>query len=315
MLEQAITHIANVAGDESIKIVVDAALKPVGTVITNGVRRYLYLRGDDLEELRIEVGRLRETLETFEEELRQRPGPSESEVNAEAQEPAFKSFSDRVFTIAANTTLESKRRLAGALMAQRLRVKTDTTEEILLRRALYTMEDLAENQLLVLAAAYLVLYGPALDADRQTFESRDALEAYLRPRYFALVRNLYDTLHFNEHEYGVLSSVGAVRLTDDGGAFLGRDSASPLEMWMLQHGVHQYDGLEGEWGTEESKNAFRARFPTIILLTRLGEGLSCNTADNRHRRLDDVILTPLGVTIGELVLQQLRGYAGTTAPM
>lgn len=313
MLEHAITHIASIAGDESIKVVIDAALKPVGTVITNAVRRRFHLRGDDIAEMRVEVERLEETLQTFERELHRRAvTAATAPMNAEAQEPSFSAFVDRAFTISANTTLESKRRLAGAFIARRLSLKTDSSEEIQLRRALSTMEDLTENQLLMLAAAHLVIFGPQLGAEHRSFESRDALEAHLQPRYFPVVHNLYDSLRFDEDDFSALASVGAARLLEDTGALLVHERASRLQMWMTQLGISAYDGLEGEWGSSESQDAFRARFPTITLLSKIAEGKSHYTKDNR-RRLDEVILT-LGITIGELVLQQLGGRDAAADP-
>lgn len=316
MLEHAIVHVANLLGDESIKLVADAALKPTADVVGRSLRHFLHLRGDKLEELELEVGRLRDTVETFQEELghvRDAVGPDA--VNAESREPAFKDFASQAFSVAATTTLESKRRLAGIMIARRLGVKTDSREDILLRRALSAMQDLTENELLMLAAAHLVIFGPSTDVEHDTFGSRDELEAFLRPRYQHLAQYLYDQLRFDEDDFGTLASVGAARIKDDTGALLlESDSASPLDMWSIQHGVDQYDGLEGEWGTQDSGDAFRRRFPTVILLRRLSEGKSRLTPDNR-RHLDDVILTSLGVTIGELVLQQLlsRGADANTA--
>lgn len=141
-----------------------------------------------------------------------------------------------------------------------------------------------------------VNFGPALDPANTTFSSRDALETYLRPRYLEVVQQLFDTLHLDEHEYGVLASVGAIRLNDQPEAMQGiREHASSIEMWQLQHGVQQYDGFEGDWGSKEAAQAYHARFPTLTLLERLGEGTTRNSPDSQHRRLDDVILTKLGV--------------------
>jgi hypothetical protein len=77
---------------------------------------------------------------------------------------------------------------------------------------------------------------------------------------------------------------------------------------MQIQGVSPYDGIEGEWGTEESHEAFRRRFPTIFTLRALGRRPN-GSITHQGRRLDGVIMTPLGSTIAELVLDQLLGVA------
>ncbi|MHB8355439.1 MAG: hypothetical protein ACYDDQ_01975 [Vulcanimicrobiaceae bacterium] len=300
-------HIVSVAGDESVKVFFDAALRPVATVVTNAVRRRFHLPGDDIEELRLEIQRIDETLETLGYELQQRTrdGVTAEQLNAEAAQPSFKRFAERAFDVAANSTLESKRRLAGSLIARRLQVHTDTKEEIQLRRALFTIEDLTENQLRMLAAAHLVIFGPPLDPEHATFTSRDALEACLKLRFSSLIHELYDTLRLDEDDFGALASVGALRLTEDSRALLFHEHAPAFDMWMQQRGVDPYDGLEGDWGSAESHDAFRTRFPTVNLLSALAAGKSRSNTGENIRRLDDLLLTPLGEAIAQLVLQQM----------
>jgi len=70
----------------------------------------------------VEMDRLKDTISTLSAELAQvaRAGADWHFIGEEAKEPSFRRFVEDAFDISTGTTLESKRLLAGALIARRL---------------------------------------------------------------------------------------------------------------------------------------------------------------------------------------------------
>jgi hypothetical protein len=213
---------------------------------------------------------------------------------------------------AAASRAPSKRLMLGRLIARRLQVRTETAEELALRRALRVARDLTESQLLLLAAAILVQRLPATDVPQ--FDSRDAAEAWLRAYCGPALQGLVPRVPWDSDDFEVLASDGAI-LVDAQPTFEGNFGRhrDDVEHWLYVHGVSPYDGLEGEWGTRESHALFRARFPTIVALKRLASNGRTSEAEGQDliaRRVDDAVPTPLGARLGIMVLQQLRMPAG-----
>lgn len=308
MLPDLFVHVANVVGDESVKAAVDATLRPVTDMLSKQIAKCLGISLDDADEdsLRVEIDRIKESMESFQaamENLQHDRNTNWARIEEEAREPAAAKFVRMAVDIAANTTLESKRLLAGTLIAKRLQAATDSDEEILLRRALDAIEDLTENQLQLLAAASLVQSPRISWQPSSENPSRDEVESALS-RLLPLACRFLDTLDFGEDQFGTLASVGAIRLNDDTGALIVSESAEPFDAWMQLRGVDPYDGIEGEWGTKESHDMFTRRFPTISTLRALGAKPN-GSETHQGRRLDDIIMTPLGWTIAQLVLDQM----------
>lgn len=318
-MHDPILHIINVAGDESIKALVDATLRPVTDMVSRQIAKYFGLTLDadtDAESMRVEVDRIKETMATFQaamQDLQRDRSTDWMRIAEESREPSAAKFVRRAVDVSANTTLESKRFLAGLLIAKRLQTATDSDDEILLRRALDAIEDLTENQLQLLAAASLVQSPRTPWTPTSETPSRAEAESALSP-LLPIARRFIDTLNFGEDQFGTLASVGAIRLHDDTGSLIVSESAEPFDAWMQIRGVSPYDGIEGELGTNESHEAFRRRFPAISTLRALGakpEGSSMH----QGRRLDGVIMTPLGWTIAQLVLDQLLGQSQSPLPL
>jgi hypothetical protein len=306
MLHDLAIHVANLAEDESVKVVIDAVLRPFGEVVTRQVAKRFHLRSqdDDLDSMKIEMTRIQEMLSAMKAEFERMGiyGAAWEQARAEVQEPSVRRFVDAATDVSADTTLESKRLLAGVLVARRLVVATDSDEEILLRRTLVTIQDLSENQLRLLAAAVLV-QAPPVGPEMLPFPRRDDAEAYLRREYLKLATELISTLQFGKADFGVLASVGAIRLKEEGNALLISEDVNPYEQWVQRNCGDLYEVLEGDWGTTASHEAYARRFPTITMVGQIAAG--AQDSDNFGRRLDSIMMTPLGTMIGELVFDQL----------
>lgn len=317
MLHHLIVHVADVAGDEGVKSIVDASLRPVTDMITRQVARHFGITpgsNEEIASLRTEMDRVKETVASFEAvmgAIQRDPNTDWARIRREAEEPATAKFVRKAIDVSANTTRESKRLLAGALIAKRLQTATDSDEEILLRRALYAIEDLTENQLQILAAASMVQDPRTSWQPTSENPSRDEAERALLP-LFSTARRFLDILDFGEDQFGTLASVGAIRLHNDTGAIIAYESADPFDAWIQLKGVSPYDGIEGDWGSNESHKRYRQRFPTISTIRALAAKPN-GSEIHQGRRVDGVILTPLGWTIAELVLDQLLSPAPTSS--
>lgn len=106
-------------------------------------------------------------------------------------------------------------------------------------------------------------------------------------------------------------SIGAIRLKDDTNALLLSDDVNPFDQWVQRNCGDVHEVLEGEWGSNESHEAYRKRFPTLTLLDALASGRG--RGERFGRRLDSAILTPLGAMIGGLVFDQLLAARDVTA--
>jgi hypothetical protein len=311
-LHQIALHVVNVAGDESVKVVVDAALQPAKDLVRREVARRFGLAVDDPGEVRIlklEFERVKETVAALSATLTERAAenPNWKTITDEADEPSTRRFVSDAFDASASTTLESKRMLIGVLIARRLEAKTDSDEEILLRRALTTVEDLSENQLRILAAASLVQM-PPIHREQIFFPSLDAAEKYLHDAYFRVARQLKNTLWLDEDEFGALVSVGAVRLQDEGNALVVSEDAPPFDQWL-----HQFvKGPDAAMLAVGSDADFGKRYPTIVLFQTLASGWQ-RGEHNSPRRLDSIRMTPLGTYVAHVVLRRLTGW-GTSPP-
>lgn len=160
-------------------------------------------------------------------------------LSEETKEPGFVHLVDETLDASARLTLESKRLLAGKLIARRLEAKTDSAEEILLRRARSAMNDLTEEQLRLLAATTLIQNIP-LDDDGpkvQRFATRDDAEAYLRKNYFGLARRLKNTAFWTADDFETLVSIGAIRIPASDSGLRVRSKANAIESWLLRNGV------------------------------------------------------------------------------
>lgn len=303
-------HITNVVGDKIVGFVVEKTLGKIGSLVTGVFDRHKAEaeKGGDPERLEIEVERLLETVASLQASIAHNaPNWNWDLASEEASEPAFAQFVDEAMDAAAASRVPSKRLMLGLLIARRLQVRTETVEELALRRALHVARDLTESQILLLAAALLVQRLPTDGVEH--FGSRDAAEAWLREYCGSALEQLIARVPWDSDDFDVLASDGAIlmdpkpRSEDEFGAQL-----DYVAHWLHVHGVSPYDGLDGEWGTKESHALYGARFPTIVNLNRLARnGTSDEPAQafvSRH--IADVPLTPLGVQLAYVVFDQLR---------
>jgi hypothetical protein len=176
-----LSHLANVAGDKVIGLFVEKTLGKIGSAVTRGFDRHKAEAEEsgDPERLDMEVERLSETVASFQASItHDAPNWDWNLASEEASEPAFTQFVDEAMDAAAASRVASKRLMLGRLIARRLQVRTESVEELALRRALRVARDLTESQLLLLAGALLVQRLPTDGVPH--FGSRDAAEFWLR---------------------------------------------------------------------------------------------------------------------------------------
>ncbi len=306
-----VTHLANVVGDKIVEFFVDKTVGKVGALVSGLFEKHKSQAAatGDPQRLETEVARLSETVAALHAAVEQgaQAGWDWNVVHEEASEPAFAQFVEEAMDAAASSPAPSKRLMLGWLIARRLQMRTESAEELALRRALRVVRDLTESQLLLLAAAVLVQWLPSEGVPQ--FDSRDAAEMWLRSYCHSALQPLVERVPWESADFDVLASDGAIlidaRPTFEGNFGSHRDD---VEQWLYVHGVSPYDGLEGEWGTSESHALFHARFPTIVGLKRLARNGRSDDMSNDlvARRVDDAALTPLGGQLGSMVFDQLR---------
>lgn len=306
-----IGHLASTVGDKIVEFVVEKTLGKVFTVVSSafGKHKAAAEASGDPDRVQAEFERLSDAVSALEAAVVLQARDWDWRLaDEEASEPAFAQFVDEAMDAAAASRTPSKRLMLGRLIARRLQVRTETPEELALRRALRVARDLTEAQLLLLAAAVLVQRLPSADVPQ--FDSRDAAEAWLRTYCGPALDAFVARLPWDSDDFEVLASDGAI-LMDAQPSFEGNFGThhDRVEQWLYMHGVSPYDGLEGEWGTKDSHALFRARFPTIVALKRLASNGRVRDAEDREfiaRRVDDAVLAPLGAQLGVMVFQQLR---------
>jgi len=309
--------IATAIKDGAVKLLAEAALRKTGDVVW-GVLTHRKSHAEavgDPDRLQAEISRLDETIASLHSEVQRLAGTHVNwkAIDLEASEPSFESFVEDALEMSASSPTESKRLMLGRMIVERLRVEADTSAEIHLRRAMSMLRDLTEDQLLLLASAVLVQYIPGEDKHIVSKDwSRDAAETWLRENYFEVVRRLKNAPYWQSDDFEALASVGAIRMDLQAqSSVLGREShASSIEQWLYARGVSPYDGFEGELGSEASAKAYAKRFPMLAKLERLTAGGRASEGKPHMwspRRLDEIVLTPIGEALGTFVLEQLTG--------
>ena len=211
--------------------------------------------------------------------------------------------------VAATSRAESKRLIAGRLIAQRLQVTTDSAEEMLLCRALRTLRELTEPQLLALSAVEFV---QRLSDSKVLLNTYDDAEAWLQEHHGHLISYWVSRERWSESDLETLASVGALRMEVQpySNNLIIEGRADALDQWLHVSGVNTHEMLTPDAGSLEWQDRNARRFPAIGNLRNLitGKTVAENVASEvpEHRRLDAVVCTPLGRALGDLALQQLR---------
>ncbi len=313
----AFVGLAHILGDAAVRVAAESALRKAASLIQEAIRRrkaHAESMGDPLR-ASIEAERVDETTTTLTSDIEMLVAePVDwSAIDAEASEPAFERFVEDALAQSAEATIQSKRLLLGKMIAARLSTKTDSPQERSLRRALVILPDVTEEQLKLLAAAVLVQNLPISKAHEQSpFKSRDEAEAWLHQSVFAVARRLKNTSFWTAADFEALDSLGCIRIPQPASPSetFGGSRSTSVDHWLTLHGVSPYDGLEGEWGTADSHEKFRNRFPTISLLNTLIAGGRSFKSKNQMLwawPIDTIVLTPVGESIGLSVLGQLAG--------
>ncbi len=263
------------------------------------------LAANDPNRAETEAERMAQVIDSFNSTLGDRlPSIDWRQCEEEASDPAFAQFVEDATTIGADTTVESKRLLLGRLIADRLQVRNDSSDERLLRRSLTAVRDLSQDQLRLVAAITLTSSVP-IDDPFLTFASRDEAEAYLKRRFFAVARRLKN-VYWTSDDFDDLYSLGVARPSAQSNARDTERGADSIDTWLHQHGVTPLDGIEGDLGSDDSRAAYRRRFPTITIFHQLVLGERRGKSMDRPR-LDDAALLPVGSKLGIAILEQLLG--------
>jgi len=312
-----VDHALAIAGDEAAKIVVRSTMDKVGTLLSNlwKSRQAEAESTGDAETMRLEHERSQRVLDAAVGEFSSAIGVGTFDAETadrEASEPATRAFVRRALESAVNSTSEAKQMLLGRLIAQRLQTKTDTVDDIALRRAVEVVGSITEHELLLLAANVLVrfrLYGlPKIN-------SRDAAEHVLSECFASVATRLVAVGPWSVDDFESLSSLGVIRIAEGPGERVqnvrGPDA---VDDWINGSDVPQFDGIEGEIGSNDSHARFAARFPTMMTLKAVAANHigDIKTAVMHGWRADSVHLSPVGVRLGDIVLDQLIARGPTS---
>jgi len=316
-LVAVVVALVHVIGNAAARVAAENALRKAASLAQDAINRrkaHAQQVGDPLRAT-IEANRLDETSSTLASDVETMVAePVDwAAVDAEVSEPAFERFVNDALAQSAETAITSKRLLLGKMIAARLQVKTDSPQERSLRRALAILPDLTEEQLKLLAAIALVTNLPIDDIHATTpFGSRDEAEQWLRESVYSVAQRLKNTSYWTREDFESLASIGCIRIPESPSSpeFMAGGRTTSVDHWLSLHGVSPYDGLEGEWGSKESHEKYRSRFPTITLLNALVAGGKLNKEKRQMQwawPLDTVILTPIGESIALSVLGQMTG--------
>jgi hypothetical protein len=194
------------------------------------------------------------------------------------------------------------------LIAHRLQIATDA-QEAALRRALRTTRDLSAPQLIALAAIALL---NNLGKPEAPFASHERAEDWLNNRcgrvfgYLSPTPWTYDDLE-------TLVSVGAVSggVYNNPTTWADGNSATVFDQWLAQNGVPSRQVPADDVGSSAWQARVAAELPVITKISRLGAGRALDDnspPDSRTQslnRFDSIRPTPLGLMIGNMVLEQL----------
>jgi hypothetical protein len=163
------------------------------------------LRTADPHELRTRVGRVEATVAGLADEIERLRAICQCQPsNEEMREPTAQDFIADSFAASMESPSEDKRTLLGRLIAQRLYVSTESSDELLLRQALSLARKMNEGQLRLLATISLVEDPPILSG-----MNRQQLYTW----YDANLLNVLRSLKITDPDYGDLQylvSIGAV---------------------------------------------------------------------------------------------------------
>jgi hypothetical protein len=305
-----VDHTLGLLGDEAAKIVVRSTLGKVGAMLSKvwKSRQAEAETTGDSETFRLEYERSQRVLAAAAGEVSSAIGAgtfNSETADREASEPATRAFARRALEAAVTSKSEAKQMLLGKLIAQRLQTTTDTVDDIALRRAVDVVGSITEHQLVLLAANVLVRYRlfglPKIN-------SRDAAEQVLRDRFASVAARLFAVGPWSVDDFESLSSLGVIRIAEGLGERV-QNVRGPdgIDDWITRGEVPQFDGIEGEVGSNDSHARFAARFPTMMTLKAVAANhiSDVKTAVMHGWRADSVHLSPVGARLGEIVLDQL----------
>jgi len=286
------------------------------TVVERIAKRLGWIReSEDVKRVETSVERVKETFEEFQAEIERRSKAWDmNRVIIEASDPGTTAFIDDALAAAERSKSEPQRRLFGRLIAHRFEVETDG-DAITLHRAMRTIGDLSEAQLIALAVLALFDH---FGTPVAPFTSHSDAEEWLAARYAPL----FDYLKPLPWTYGDLEALGSVGAIS-GGVFNnpsmpGEHGAHPLDQWLMIHGV-TFE-IAPDSGSPEAFQRAAARYPFMTGLARVGGGRAPDDATHveyrlvDYNRLDSIELTPLGRQIGREVLMQLTAFKALPAP-
>lgn len=225
----------------------------------------------------------------------------------EAAEPSFESFADRAVNVAADSRVESKRRLVGRLIMRRLQIADCGDQETLHDRILRAARDLTEPQLLALAA---LAFLRDLGIPESPFADHDEAEAWLNERHARAVRR-FKGVPWTDDDLEMLGQTGtiavALRLH---GTFLGGEHADDLDQWLYANGLSSQTLLEDDAGSPQWRSRFLERFPVSSAIRSLSRGTLFVASDDKRvpYRLDEQRLSSAGCVLAAEVLKTIKRW-------
>jgi hypothetical protein len=138
----------------------------------------------------------------------------------------------------------------------------------------------------------------------------------LRDRFGAVAQRLVTAGAWSGDDFESLSSLGVIRFPESLRTPVGKvQLPDAVDTWMNRNEIGQFDGIEGEVGTQDSHARFAVRFPTMMILKAISANHIGNVAGAIMHgwRTDAVRLSPVGLRLGEIVLDQLIAGGAATA--
>lgn len=251
------------------------------------------LKHADPREIEIRLNRVESAMNSMAEELEaMREAEKGKPIEEESVEPRARRFIEEAFAASMESPSEDKRDLLGRLVARRLYVKSESTEELTMREALTVAEKLNDEYLRVLATLSLI-HGPPTPVHQVTRgELYRWWDARLLPVLIAL-----DVREPNYGELEHLVFVGAATLSErvEEELYSGLTSeADSIEQAAIQATGEYYSN-----GAKITCDFYHRSHELLMGRYTKGMGKDLTPMGAFHP-------TPAGATIGALVIESVR---------
>ena len=275
-----------------------------GDLASIGLRQVLYmtlakrlpfLRSLGPAETKLRFERLEETVSGLQDELhKQRSEHPDHSIDVELLEPATTTFFVHAFEAAMESPDANKRDLLGRLIARRMFMKTESSDELYLRHAESITERLNRQHLYAIATVYLVRYAPLPSG-----HTRDTMYKWMDEHLLPALQTVaaadptYDDLDY-------LTSLGAVLYdgSDHSNNLLIGETTPAIESRVLQATLGHFEPFSNKPVGHFYETTYE-----------LFEGKFSKENGQERISLAPYTLTIPGLTIGAAVVDRILGQS------